>query len=148
MDERDRIRLLAFFEARLDDDTSAAEAATPGPWWHNPGKQWLGPDAFERYDLAKGEEFVGYGGPHPFTGAVAGTGPADNPQSMADAAFIARHHPTRVLAEVYAKRAIVKLYRLAVAHQQADVSQAYLDAIRVHAATYGDHPDFDERWGR
>jgi hypothetical protein len=148
MDERDRLRLLAFVEVRLEDDERAAEAATPGPWWYNPGKQWLGPEAFERYELTKGEEFVGHGGPHPFTGAVAATGPANNPQSMADAAFIARHHPNRALAEVNTKRAIVKLYRLAMEHQQDDIAGAYLDAIRLHATAYASHPDFDMRWGR
>lgn len=148
MDEQSRRRILAFYEARLDEEESAAEAATPGPWWYNPRKQWLNAEAFERYDLAKGEEFVGYGGPHPFTGAVAATGPASAPQSMADAAFIARHHPTRALAEVHTNRALIKLYDLAMEHRQEALASAYFDVIQMGAAIYADHPDFDSQWSR
>ncbi|MDI5965696.1 DUF6221 family protein [Streptantibioticus silvisoli] len=100
-------RLAAWIGEQYDEDKRIARAATPGPWWHNPGKQWLDPEAFERYDLTKGEEFVGYGGPHPFTGAVASTGPASNPQGMADAAHIAAHDPARILRAIEAKRALV-----------------------------------------
>jgi hypothetical protein len=99
--------LVQWLGKQLDEDERVAKAATGGPWWYNPGKQWLGPDAFEQYDLAKGEEFVGYGGPHPFTGAVCATGPANNMQSMKDADHIARHDPARVLREIDAKRALI-----------------------------------------
>lgn len=102
--------LVQWLTAQLDEDEQKARDATPGPWWHNPGKQWLGPEAFEKYDLRQGEEFVGYGGPHPFTGAVASTGPASNMQGMKDAAFIAEHDPARVLREIDAKRQLVKLH--------------------------------------
>lgn len=102
--------LVRWLTACLDEDERIARAATPGPWWHNPGKQWLGPEAFEKYDLRQGEEFVGYGSPHPFTGAVASTGPASNAQGMKDAAFIAAHDPARVLREIDAKRRIVAAY--------------------------------------
>jgi hypothetical protein len=105
--------LVRWLREQLDKDERIALAATPGPWWHNPGKQWLGPDAFEKYDLRQGEEFVGYGGPHPFTGAVASTGPASNMQGMKDAAFIAEHDPARVLREIEAKRAVVARYEFA-----------------------------------
>lgn len=98
---------LTFLRATLDAAQAEAEAATAGPWWYNPGKQWLGPEAFERYDLAKGEEFVGYGGPHPFTGAVAATGPASDPQAMADARFIARHNPAATLRRIAANRKLI-----------------------------------------
>jgi hypothetical protein len=102
--------LVAFLRARLEDDEQAARAATAAPWYHNPSKQWLGPEEFERYDRTRGEEFVGYGGPHPFTGCIAATGPADDQQAMADAAHIARHDPARVLAEVDAKRRIMAIH--------------------------------------
>lgn len=98
---------LVWVRAEMDAAEAEALAATAGPWWYNPGKQWLDPEAFERYDLAKGEEFVGYGGPSPFVGAVAATGPASNPQSMADAAFIARHDPAAVLRRIAADRALI-----------------------------------------
>lgn len=112
--------LVQWLGAQLDEDERTARAATPGPWWHNPGKQWLGPEAFENYDLRQGEEFVGYGGPHPFTGAVCSTGPASNMQGMKDAAFIAAHDPARVLREIDAKRR----------------------ELALHGPEEGQHPDF------
>jgi hypothetical protein len=101
--------LIAFVRAQLDEDERAARAATAGPWWHNPGKAWLNAEAFEVYDRSKGEEFVGYG-ESPLSGCVAATGPANHPQSMADAVHIARWDPARVLAEVEAKRRIVEMW--------------------------------------
>jgi hypothetical protein len=102
---------LAYLHATHAAAQADAEAATAGPWWYNPGKQWLDPDAFERYDLTRGEEFVGYGGPSPFVGAVAATGPANNPQSMADAAFIARHDPAAVLRRIAGDRKLLERHR-------------------------------------
>ncbi|MCW2768535.1 MAG: hypothetical protein JWO11_4494 [Nocardioides sp.] len=104
-------------ERELDEDERVARSATQAAWWHNRRKQWLGPEAFEAYDQTKGEEFVGYG-ESPFSGCVAATGPADHPQSVADAEHIARWHPARVLArvateraEVDAKRRVLDLHR-------------------------------------
>jgi len=149
--------LVAFLRARYDDEARAATAATPGPWWHNPSKQWLGPEEFEAYDRTMGEEFVGYGGPHPFTGCIAATGPADNPQSMADAAHIARWHPARVLAEVDAKRRIVdRLDYWETAASRAGVAglsnfergtrAELLATCRLLALPYADHPDYQPAW--
>jgi len=98
--------LITWLRAQLDNDEQVARAATVGPWWHNPGKAWLGPEAFEQYDRSKGEEFVGYGD-SPFSGCVAATGPASHAQSMADAAHITRYDPARMAAEVDAKRRIL-----------------------------------------
>jgi hypothetical protein len=98
--------LVSWLCAQLDEDERIARTATPGPWWHNPGKAWLAPEAFEKYDRSKGEEFVGYG-QSPLSGCIAATGPASHAQSMADAEHIARHNPVRALAEVAAKRQIV-----------------------------------------
>ncbi|MEU1497228.1 DUF6221 family protein [Streptomyces sp. NPDC005732] len=137
---------------QLDEDERIAKAATSGPWWHNPGKQWLGPDAFEKYDLRRGEEFVGYGGPHPFTGAVASTGPASNAQGMKDAAFIAEHDPARVLREVDAKRqALAHFERIWQHVRQGD--EAYILAegavskqIQIMASAYADRPGYRAEW--
>jgi hypothetical protein len=85
-------RLTAAVEKRL----AVAEAATPGPWRYNPNKAWHLPE-----DLASrrnGEEFVG-AGPLDATIGVAATGPADHPQSMADAAFIAANDPARIIRD-------------------------------------------------
>jgi hypothetical protein len=140
--------LVAWLRGCLDEDERVARPATPGPWWHNPGKQWLGPEEFERYDLTKGEEFVGHGGPHPFTGCVAATGPADHPQSMADAEHIARHDPARVLREIEAKRRHIGQYEAAVdlrdraiaaykrTGSQADTSQVIAYSAKVEALRF------------
>jgi len=150
--------LPAFLRARLDEEVEEAYAATPGPWWHNPGKQWLEGEAFESYDLSKGQEFVGYGGPHPFTGAVASTGPASHMQSMKDAAFIARHNPARVLAEVDAKRRIVELHEPANVEDSEEavcmtcddlrgIEPAYpCRTLRLLALPYANHPDYQDSW--
>lgn len=61
-----------------------AAKTTPGPWRYNPKKQWYGPGSKE------GEEFVAaMAGPI----CVASTGPADHPQSMRDAEFVATMDP-------------------------------------------------------
>lgn len=150
--------LIAFLRARLDEDAAAARAATPGPWWYNPRKQWLEGEAFESYDLAKGLEFVGYGGPHPFTGAVAGTGPADHSQSMADAAHIARHDPARVLAEVDAKRRILDecAYWIEKINESTTTKHPYpnlaergevvLPVLTLLGLPYAEHPEYRTEW--
>ena len=155
--------LLQFLRARLDEDERVARAATEGPWWYNPGKQWLGPEAFEKYDLRQGEEFVGYGGPHPFTGAVCATGPANNMQSMQDAEHIARHDPARVLAEVEAKRRIIEEHKPAVPKGRpnrergcltcttaqewdAAANEANCLTLRLLASPYADRPGYREEW--
>lgn len=135
--------LINFLRARLGEDETAARDATPGPWWHNPGKQWLGPEAFEKYDLRQGEEFVGYGGPHPFTGAVCSTGPASNMQGMKDAAHIARHGPGRVLRDVEAKRGIVDRYAWLREHGDTGGATWVLPLLAI---PYSSHPDFCEEW--
>ncbi|MEU1853962.1 hypothetical protein ABZ499_33065 [Streptomyces sp. NPDC019990] len=61
---------------------SLVNAATEGTWWYDPEKVWNDPG------LHFGQEFVAavpVGKPV----CVAGTGPAGDPQSMADAAYIA-----------------------------------------------------------
>lgn len=138
MNDQDRTRLLAFFEAQLDDEEKVAKAATPGPWRHDPNKHWRKPGA------TWFEEAVFAGSPGEDATCVAGTGETDDPQSMVDAAFIAYHHPNRVLAEINAKRALIKLHRT----MSGELAEAYLDAIKVHSAAYADHPDFDMGWSR
>lgn len=144
--------LINFLRARLDEDKAAARDATPGPWWHNPGKQWLGPEAFEKYDLRQGEEFVGYGGPHPFTGAVCSTGPASNMQGMKDAEHIARHDPARVLREVEAKQEFVRAYEGRLAEVKGgsmigDLTDEYEALVLpLLALPYSDHPDYRTEW--
>ncbi|MGW5175874.1 DUF6221 family protein [Streptomyces sp. NPDC004082] len=141
--------LVRWLGEQLDEDERIARAATPGPWWHNPGKQWLGPEAFETYDLRQGEEFVGYGGPHPFTGAVASTGPASNMQGMKDAAFIAEHDPARVLREIDAKRDLLRFAAGVHDHHETFTTgvSARLDGtLRLFALAYADRPGYRNEW--
>lgn len=158
--------LVAFIEARLRDEEAEALAATPGPWRYNPGKQWLQIENKALRDAAaragvQGEEFVG-AGPLDATVGVAATGPADHPQSMADARFIARHDPSRVLRELAAKRAILARYVDALDVHSESESRAtddryswgwatwYVEAlgpvVRQLALPYSDHPDFRPEW--
>jgi hypothetical protein len=64
-----------------------AAAATAGPWTYDPTKAWHLPG------LHFDEEFIGSRSSGQRTVCVAATGPASDPQSMADAAWIATMHP-------------------------------------------------------
>jgi hypothetical protein len=153
--------LLTWLTAQIDTDERVAQAATAGPWWHNPGKAWLGPEAFEKYDRSKGEEFVGYGD-SPFSGCVAATGPASHAQSMADAEHVARQDPARTLRAVAAKRRILERHtphgmgdcRVCTAphwgvlvcnhcYGQAWPCPDVLDLV----AEYDDQPGYQPEWG-
>lgn len=126
--------LMEFLRARLDEDEQAAKAATSGPWRYSEGKHWRKPGT------SWFEEAVFAGEVGRAATCVAGTGETDDPQSMADAAFIARHDPARALAEVTAKRRILQRY--------ADnaVDEWPLFPLLELAAVYADHPDYREEW--
>jgi hypothetical protein len=126
--------LLAFLRARFDDDERPARAATAGPWRHNPDKHWRKPGT------SWFEEAVFSGAPGENAVCVAGTGETDDPQSMADAAFIAHHDPARVLAEVEAKRRTVEEY---ATHPDEPWP---LFPLYNMASAYAQHPDYREEW--
>jgi hypothetical protein len=138
--------LIAFLEARLDEDERMARAATPGPWRHDPGKHHhvMGTPLFQ--------EAVFAGPPGADAICVAGTGESDDPQSMRDAEHIARHDPARVLREVDAKRQLVDRWEELEAQSRrerliGDVTEEYRTLVAlVLAATYSDHPDFRPEW--
>jgi len=117
--------MVAWLTAQLDADERAASAATPGPWAYDPtrGFRMPGGDPLEFVSTGAGGSVRG----------IAATGPADDPQSMADAGHIARHDPEHVLADVEAKRKIIKRY------PQGDV-------IRLLAAGYQDRPGYQADW--
>lgn len=113
--------LIAFLNARLDDDTRLALAARD---------PWFGYEPDDHVERVK----------------------------WADALFIAQHSPNRVLAEVDAKRGVVKAYERAVAEFQdsgpAMISYDRLTgsvsslrtALESLALPYADHPNYDTSW--
>lgn len=108
---------------------ATAQSATPGPWSYNPGKQWHDGDDF--VSLTDPQEFVGYGGPSPFRGAVAITGPAGNVQSMADAEHIALNDPRDVIARCDFELALLDTYEAWKETAERDASK--VDALDVLA---------------
>ncbi len=136
--------LVAFLNARLDEDETAAKTATNGPWYQD------------------GSEIRGHNRPY------AGGGPGllvvkfTWPQ---ESAHILRHDPARVLREVEAKRAILAEHgpanggrdtdRCRVCTAIAHTGMGHADARRFRApcptllflaAVYSDHPDYDPEW--
>ena len=130
--------LIAFLNARLDEDEAAAEAADPGPWESTAPSLWV--DA-------------------PAAGIIVQT------RHFEDAAHIARHDPARVLREVEAKRAIMAehypgttwagdapegLEICAGEEGDGDTWQMAIrwpcPQIRQLAAVYSDHPDYRQEW--
>lgn len=135
--------ILDFIEARLEEDEAIARVATPGPWRHSPDKHWRKPGTswFEEavFTGAIGSEAV----------CIAGTGETDEPQSMSDAAHIARHDPARVLREVAALRKIMDVLSLRVdIDGQGTVGYTYggIKAIKAVASIWSDHDDYREEW--
>ena len=61
---------------------------------------------------------------------------------------IAAHDPARVLADLAAKRAIVVKCQEQLVHPHSCPVGRYLarDTLKLLAAPYADHPDFDEAW--
>lgn len=110
--------LVAFLLARLDDDEHVAQAAG--------GEEWVGldVDGFVRARTPDGA----------FISEVVWTD---------EVAHIIRHDPVRVLADVAAKRAIVKLALHVGLVSESDLLYAVVAAL---ASAWSDHPDFDERW--
>lgn len=148
--------IITFIAARLDEDEREARAATDGPWRYNPVKQWLLIEDEQTRALAArsgilGEEFVGCG-PLDSTVCVAATGRANDPQSMADARFIARHDPARALREIAAKRRLLAKHAPVIDGTQStwtwfEGSESESESVlTILASVWSDHPDFREEW--
>lgn len=135
--------LIAFLNARLDDDERLASAASPGPWSEN----------------AESDEVMAVDGITVCDGfALSGN------QLRATVAHIARHDPARVLAEVEAKRRILDEHRPIVdgdrdpawpppGHCAECWSPKHEDyhpwpcrIVRLLALSYADHEDYREVW--
>ena len=118
--------LIAFLNARLDEDEATAKASVMPEWM-----------------ISESGEF-GY--------IVAAVGTETTGESIADAwqedvaVHIARHDPARVLREVEAKRAMLA----ELTRWPFDYRPGCNDPIRlfVHllAAPYSDHPDWRAQW--
>lgn len=126
--------LIEFLRARLDEDGQAAHAATPGPW------------AVDNEDYAEAIRGAD-------TDVVSGGrwgGEAPVFESTSDALHIARHDPARVLAEVEAKRGIIReVFHHAVKIERGECEDHPpngLTILRFLAAPYSAHPEYDQMW--
>lgn len=128
--------LVEFLRARLDEDEAAARAATEGPWFadHPEPKRW-GDDP-ESALIVRGKVLCildnQYGGP-------------------LNVDHIVRHDPTRVLAEIAAKRELIRVWECLTRLNEDGGGYALglgvaSKALQLHAAVYANHPDYDERW--
>jgi hypothetical protein len=124
----------------LDDDERVARAATPGRWGAQPG-----PD---RYVLNDEWEVVSDAdGPDRhvvFTGHVGGGAVGEH-----NAAHIARHDPTTVLADIEANRATLDAYttRADLAARGGLVNRDPLGAaVRALARAYRHKPGWQPEW--
>lgn len=137
--------LIAFLQARLDEDEQAARAAM----WDELSAAWTARPpraAYERYVVV---DYCDDG--------VVAVSP-ENADTDGVGQHIARHDPARVLAEVEAKRKAVRFYEQA-AHSlslsapgamphdlmtgAANTARVMLQAL---ATPYADHPDYRNEW--
>jgi len=130
--------LIAFLNARLDEDEAAAKAAASvaGPDWHH-GHFWP-----EDGSSATTMIFSAAGSP------LADMLHRDDEEM---APFIAGHDPARALREVEADRKLIAAYLQSEEVSpsdswESDGTQALEWAVRFRAAVYSDHPDYREEW--
>ena len=145
----DAAAMVAFLEARLDEEETAARACqSPAPWKAatHPADSWIVTDATGQpviYD--------------------------EGTPSLEEAAHIARHDPARVLRGVEADRALLSALEQArkfsdhmfsspspegaapgeVPGERVRAATQVLTLERVvmiRAARFSDHPDYDEAW--
>jgi hypothetical protein len=145
--------LVTFLRARLDEDAAAAQAASWDDWYDN---RWTAHHR-KQYD---GRWTI-------IDQADEGVISTVDPQAADDAGVaqhIARHDPARVLAEVEAKRAILRWH--STPHTVVDgfcadeggpcthrgeaecslCGETACATLRLLALPYADHPDYREDW--
>ena len=127
-----------FLEARIAEDEAIAQGATAGPWTTMTEETSDGDNIY--YTVEHGTEQLC---------DMALT----SRQGWHDAEHIARHDPSRVLAECAAKRAIIELadHALATEIERRDASALgaglmHSDVICRLAAVYASHPDYRQEW--
>ena len=130
--------LVAFLRARLDEDEQAARAASPGPWR-------VDSETYaEKISDAKDADVVAGG---------RWGGEASVFESTEDALHIARHDPTRVLAEVDAKRRIIDQFTMIELPDQSNGDTAAVGAyakmaavLRLLTLPHAAHNDYRPEW--
>ena len=158
------MNITEFLEARIAEDEAGARTASPGPWkWegdypkgHCPhGTDWTdhGPDLVS--SVKTNDKFD-----REFHAVIESSGYDASSLTITDddAEFIAKHNPSRVLAECAAKRAIIESYvniTKAAGKKQPNVETALtLEGMRegtrmvlaALAFPYKDHPDYRQEW--
>ena len=140
--------LVAWLRAQLDEDERAAHSATSGPWTNDDPLARDGVFAPAIDGFVVDCDYVRMG-----------------PFAVHNATHIARHDPTRVLADVEAKRQILELHDLidngagkpdsrfcwncfGDRHYNADVITApiWCQTVRLLALPYADRPGYLEGW--
>jgi hypothetical protein len=143
--------LMAFLWEQVAEDKRAADAASPGPWGpKTPGDLRLGD-----FGWSFGSDAPGWDSERLAAEA------SDSEQGKADALFVGRFDPTRVLAEVAAKRALLRLVGayVALARTLAEVApgtpeereariraETAMDALHALAQPYADRPGWNPAW--
>jgi len=120
--------LVRWLGEQLDEDERIARAATRGPWV---------------------QSGIGdYGWTVDFGRPGAGVETADSDQGLADADFIAAHHPARVLREIDAKRRIIAEHALnGWVCDNGEVEQVFpCTTLRLLALPYADRPGYRDEW--
>ncbi|MGY0067707.1 DUF6221 family protein [Streptomyces sp. QTS137] len=130
--------LVQFLRARLDEDVQAAKDAGGKAWkWEHGYGDMCNDPTCPYGELATDDTVLmqvhGYDIRSPWEGA----------------AHIERHHPARVLAEIEAKRELLRQYE----HLKYDVTPddltgvwAFEAVLRAFALPYADHPDYRDEW--
>jgi hypothetical protein len=145
--------LAAFLRARLDEDERVARLAPPGPW------STSGPDTIaewvihdQNWAVAEARAYI-----EPTRILPDVPKPESYIDANATATHIALNDPAYVLADVAAKRRIVDLahrHRAGLDEDREEfdlwhyTGQGYIlhKILRLLAAPYADHPDFDPAW--
>lgn len=135
--------LIAFLRARLDEDAAVARAAAE----HDDGAGHDVQGAPGTWTFVPDEDF--FGAVHP-GGAI---GPrVGHVNRAAWGQHIALHDPARVLADIEAKRRIIRAHekwcdgRCAAPYPEGGFDAAHYWSIESLAAAYAAHPDYREEW--
>lgn len=143
MAELSLTQLVEFLRARLDEDEQTARAAVAAPWTADSGSVFGGEPPNQ------GD----FGEVHILPAASNEYDPDE-----ATAAHIARHDPRRVLAEVDAKRQIIREHQKLPLRLTCKTCVSWIDneiperriypchTLRLLALPYASHKDYREEW--